>query len=274
MRRHLDALARKRKRAFHLEDKMRKQRTTCVHTDIEDLLNETRNITNSDYLQDSAQKFMDRIFERFSDSLVLLRLFITLRYDQLTQEDRRFVGSRGLATNTSHLIHDGTPIFTLLGTRGEKPEWNDRKDSSLFRCIPLSSTAFIASLSMLSRQFECVGLDLDYIDTWETSVVSTGSANQFRGTLYIRDAATDKDAQGRMLVPKQDFVIANGVKSVFGFGSGYSNYPSLVTLFAFTKKDFAENALEPLTDLLEAFVTSTESLAGHERFFAEKTQQY
>lgn len=236
--------------------------------DYEELLATLRKVAVPGSAQDAAQQFVEVIFEQFSESLVMLRLFITVRYDRLPLEDRLFVDERGRATNTSHLIHGATPVFTLLGSRGERPEWNDRTASSHFRCIPLSSTAFVSSLSMLSRQFESVGLDLAIIDDWETKVAALGRGDQFRGTLYIRDASIDRDLQGRMIVPKQDFVAANGVKSVFGFGSGYENHPSLVTLFAFIREELAERALEPFTDLLKAFVASTETLVAKELFFA------
>ena len=246
---------------------MAKRLSDPTAPDYDELLEEISGVAACACTQDAAQQLVEAIIRRFSDSLVLLRLFITLRYDQLPQEDRLFVDGRGRATNTAHLIHDATPVFTLLGTRGERPEWNDRTASSHFRCIPLASTAFISSLSMLSRQFESVGLDLELIDSWETKVAAMGRADQYRGMLYIRDAAIDRDSQGRMIVPKQDFVAASGVKSVFGFGSGYRTYPSLVTLFAFTNKELAPQALEPCTDLLERFIAATETLAGRERFF-------
>ena len=221
----------------------------------------------ADTVQQAAQQFVDRLYGTYADLLVLLRLFITVRYELLPAADRSFVDARGGATNTGHLIHSTTPIFTLCGSRGQKPEWSDRQASAHFRCIPLASTAFIASLSMLSRQFASVGFGLELIDSWESAVVATGRADRFRGTLYIRDAAVDRDEQGRMIVPKQEFVAENRVKSVFGFGSGYGRYPALVTLFAFTNRELAAPALAPCRDQLEDFITMTEALAVQERFF-------
>lgn len=235
--------------------------------DYGELQEEMRWITDCSCVQEAAQRFVEMLYGRFSDSLVLLRLFVTPRYDELPDEDRLFVDERGRATNTSHLIHAATPIFTLLGTRGARPEWNDRRASAHFRCIPLASTVFVASLSMLSRQFESVGLDLGLIDDWESTVASVGRADHFRGVLHIRDAAADRDSQGRMIVPKQDFVAAYGVKSVFGFGSGYVSRPVLVTLFAFTREELAEDAPALLTDMLEQFTASTDVLARQGRFF-------
>lgn len=249
---------------------MVKRMSEAATADFEELLQEMQGmqeIAGCASAQEAAQRFVDVLYGRFSDSLVLLRLFITLRYDDLPEEDQRFVDGRGRDTNTSHLINGATPIFTLLGTRGAKQEWNDRRASSHFRCIPLASTAFVSSLSMLSRQFESVGLDLGLIDAWETKVVSTGRADQFRGMLYIRDAGIDRDVQGRMIVPKQEFVAASGVKTTVGFGSGYARHPTLVTLFAFTNETVERLAVEPFANLLEAFIASTESLVGQGRFF-------
>jgi len=246
---------------------MMKRMSEAAAADFEELQQEMQGIAGCVCAQEAAQMLVKKLYGRFSDSLVLLRLFMTIPYAGLPEEDRRFVDGRGRDTNTSHLINGATPIFTLLGTRGEMAAWNDRRASSHFRCIPLASTAFVSSLSMLSRQFESVGLDLGLIDVWETKVVSIGRADQYRGVLYIRDAEIDRDVQGRMVVPKQEFVGANGVKSVFGFGSGYARHPTLVTLFAFTNETVERSAVEPFTNLLEAFISSTELLVGQGRFF-------
>ncbi len=183
---------------------MAKRLSDADDVDFEKLRKDMQGLDRCTSVQASAQTFMDMLYERFSPSLVLLRLFITVRYDELPEEDQRFVDGRGQQTNTVHLIDGATPIFTLLGSRGSKPEWNDRRDSLFFRCIPLASTAFIASLSMLSRQFESVGFDLGLIDAWKTKVASLGRADQYRGVLYIENAGIDRDAKGRMIVPKKN----------------------------------------------------------------------
>jgi len=237
--------------------------------DFKILLGKVQAFSKFETAEEAAQQFIGVLFDYFSASLVLLRLFTTMRYDELPEEDRRFVDGRGRDTNTSHLIHAATPIFTLLGTCGNRPEWSDRRASAHFRCIPLASTAFVSSLSMLSRQFESVGLDLSLVDEWETKVTSTGRADRFRGMLYVGDAGIDRDSQGRMIVPKQDFVAASGVKSTFGFGSGYKGYPALVTLFVFANESIESSVLLPVTNLLEAYISSTETLVGQGRYFEE-----
>lgn len=246
---------------------MAKRLLEVISADYEELQAEIRDVDGCSCAQEAAQRFVDALYGRFSDSLVLLRLFMVLPYAELPQEDRRFVDGRGRATNTSHLIHGGTPIFALLSTRGAKPEWNDRKASEHFRCIPLASSAFVSSLSMLSRQLESVGFDIGLIDAWETKVASMGRADQFHGMLYIRDAGIERDSQGRMIVPKQEFVAASGVKTTLGFGSGYAGQPTLVTLFAFTNETLERSAVEPFAKVLEGFISATGELVAKGRFF-------
>ena len=220
--------------------------------------------------EEAAQAFVGILYDYFRESLVLLRLFTTVRYSELTAPDRQFVDRRGIDTGTAHLITGITPIFTLLGTRGRDADWNERRESQHFRCIPLASTAFVASLSMLSMQFKSVGFDLDLIDDWNAALTARGRADEYTGMLYVRDAGVDKDEQGRMIVPKHDFVSANNVRTVLGFGSGYASHPTLVTLFAFTLENIEKSTIEPLAPLLEAYMSMSEKLVGQGRIFRQE----
>lgn len=246
---------------------MAKRMSEAIVADYEELRLKIGKIGGCVSAQEAAELFVGILYDYFQGSLVLLRLFITVRYDRLPEEDRLFVDKRGRDTRTSHLIRGATPIFTLLGTRGAMPEWDDRRQSQHFRCIPLASTAFVSSLSMLSRQFESVGFDLGLIDAWETAVAAKGRADGYRGMLYIRDAGIERDSQGRMIVPKQEFVAASGVQTVLGFGSGYTGHPLLVTLFAFTSETVERSVAEPIAALLDTYVGMTEQLVSKGRLF-------
>jgi hypothetical protein len=245
----------------------------AITADYEPLYRELSGLPGCTTVQDAAQMLVDSLFNRFCESLVLLRMFVTMRYDRLTAADRLFVDARSRDSGTSHLIHGATPVFTLLASRGIRPEWNDRNRSEHFRCIPLPSAAFVSSLSMLSRQFASVGLDANCFDDWERTVAATGCADRFRGVLYVRDSAADTDSQGRKIVPRQQFVAENGVKSSFGFGSGYLNHPTLATLFAFTSEELDEQAMAPVPGLLEAFIAATCRLVGANRYFTAASEQ-
>lgn len=72
-----------------------------------------------------------------------------------------------------------------------------------------------------------------------------------------------------MIVPKQEFVAANGVKTSLDFGSGYAVCPTLVTLFAFTSEAVDRSAVEPMAALLEAYLKITEGLVVNGKIFPE-----
>jgi hypothetical protein len=244
-----------------------KRLSEATPDDFDLLLGRVQGLPEFTCAEEAAQAVVGLLYEFFRESLALLRLFVTVPYGELPAATRQFVDRRGTDTGTSHLIHDRTPVFTLLGTRGEHAEWNERHKSQRFRCIPLASSAFVASLPMLSRQFKSVGFDLALIDDWNAAVVGRGRADAYTGMLYIRNAATDRDEQGRMIVPVQDFVVTHGIRTVLGFGSGYANHPTMVTLFAFTREDTQKANVEPLATLLEAYVARSSELVGRGRIF-------
>lgn len=242
-----------------------KKMSDSTPTDFEILLNSVNRIKGIDTAAALAQAFIDIIYEYFQESLVLLRLFASVPYAALPTLDKQLVGKKADDSGTAHLYNDGTPILTLLGTRGQKSDWNERHKSQGFRCVPLVSSAYVASLSMLSMQFKKMQFDFGLFDTWDTTVVAKGRADEYTGMLYIHHAGTGKDDQGRMIVPHQEFVAEYNVKTVLGFGGGYSNHPTFVTLFAFTNENLSESMMKPFASLLESYISISKELVGGER---------
>lgn len=223
--------------------------------DFETLLNAVKIINGMGMAQELAQEFIDIIYEYFQESLVLLRLFLTVPYSALPILDKHLVDRKAKDSGHAHRCNDGTPVLTLLGTRGQKSDWNERVRSQGFRCIPLVSSEYVSSLSMLSMQFRKMNLDLGLFDRWDTAIVARGRADEYYGILYVNHAGTDKDEQGRMIVPRQEFVTDNNVKTVLGVGSGYSNHPAIVTLFAFTNETLSESMMKPFASLIETYTS-------------------
>lgn len=220
--------------------------------------------------QDAAQAFVDELFERFRESLVLLRLFTTVPFCRLSERDQDLVRAKAGQAGAASALRDQTPVLALLGTRGSQATWNDREGSERFRCIPLLSTAYVRSLSMLSLHFQSVGFDLDLVDRWADELSAPGRAASFRGTLHIPDAATDRDPQGRMAVPAQDFVAKHGVKTAFGFGAGYARAPALVALFAFAGERVDLPRAGPIPGLLDGYLRATEGLVERGAIFSRR----
>ena len=231
------------------------------------LLNRVRGLGGFPCARDAAQAFVTIIYEHFRESLVLLRLFATVPYGELPLPEREFVDRRAEAAGIGHLVTGRTPILTWLGSRGENADWQEREKSQRFRCIPLASGTFVASLSMLSAQFRAISFDPDFVDRWEAAFAGAG-AGRYAGMLHVVDAAADRDEQGRMVVPMQEFVAAHRVRTVLGFGESYGSHPGLLTLFAFANETIGRTAAEPLALLLAAYRDFTEEMAARGHVFA------
>jgi hypothetical protein len=250
------------------EEKTMKRMSDSNLDDFKILTDLVISIKGLDAADDLAQAFIDIIYEYFQESLVLLRLFSSVPYAALAMQDKQLVDKKANDSGTAHLYNDGTPILTLLGTRGQKSDWNKRHKSQGFRCIPLVSSTYVASLSMLSMQFKKMEFDFGLFDTWNTTIVAKGHADEYSGMLYVKHAGIDKDEQRRMVVPCQEFVAENNVKTVLGFGGGYSNHPAFATLFVFTNEILSESMMKPFVSLLETYISISKELVGNGRIFS------
>lgn len=236
--------------------------------DFKKLLDSTNKLSGFHTTERMAQAFIDIIYDQFQESLVLLRLFTSVPYSALPDQDRLLVDKKIKDSGTTPLFSDKTPVLALLGSRGQEADWNDRRTSKGFRCIPLVSSGYVESLSMLSMQFRTMRFDLKLFDNWNSTVVINGHANEYAGMLYVNHAGTDRDEQGRMIVPRQEFVAENNVKTVLGFGGGYSKHPSIVTLFAFTNELLSKEQIKPFSSILEAYLSVSEELVGNGLIFS------
>lgn len=214
----------------------------------------------------AAQLFIETVYEAFNESCVLVRLFSTLPLSRLPPKDQQLVREKAAQAGFPDKIHDKTTVLTLLGSRGEQPQWNRRTDSETFRCIPLFSSGYVSSLSMLAAQLQSMAFDLDLLDSWD-KVVKSGRADEWKGMLYVGDSENDRDDQGRKIVVKQDFVAEYGVKTSLGFGSGYAHHPTLITLFLFANEFVERTVASRCMELLEIYKCMTRSAVANGTFF-------
>jgi hypothetical protein len=240
--------------------------------DFDYMLDSIERLDGFDSAQELAQAMVGICYERFQKSLVLLRLFLTAPYSALPAHDRQLVDEKTKVSETFDLLRAGTPVLTLMGTRGWAPAWNERDKSRGFRCIPLVSSKYVASLSMLAMQFRNMNFDFESFDGWDASMAGAEQTGKYSGMLYVRDAAVDRDDLGRMVVPRQEFVAEYGVKTALGFGAKYPNYPAMGILFTFTDEILTRSEAEPFARLLEAYLSHSEKLVGNGAIFSEPTR--
>ena len=143
-----------------------------------------------------------------SKACALVRLYKTHAYKDLDPELRGFAqGILGHAPESEDM-----KCLTLLGTVGEKTEWNSRSSSSGHKAIPLASESFVAQIPMISRLVSQFGLDVNAVIRPDPSLLVDLERKQY-------NAFHVPEAVGSPYIPAQkDFVIPHGVQSVLGFG--------------------------------------------------------
>lgn len=226
-------------------------------------------IQGSSCLEDAAQRFTDVMYEQFSDVIALTRLFVTVPYIDLPPANRAFVNKLAASTGISSSIRDNMLVLSLVGTRGEKATWNNRRDSEGHVGIPLASAAFVEEIPMISRLLKELGLGLDWIDSDDTSIVGR-RIGKMAGVFHVLDAETDVDHRDRKIIAAQDFVSAHRVKTVFGIGGTYlyTNSNTFVVNVNFTHETISKRKAELFMGLINTFKTETVKFSSTGRIFA------
>lgn len=73
-----------------------KKMSEATPSDFALLSDSTKKLSGFDSVEELAQAFVDIVFERFQDSLVLLRLFSSLPYSALPSQDQKLVDKKAM----------------------------------------------------------------------------------------------------------------------------------------------------------------------------------
>lgn len=189
-----------------------------------------RELTASVPLADVAQKCCDKVYETFEESVVLVRLFVTLPYETLPMEEQAF--ARGILERRqiTEPIQPTTPVMTLLGTRGVNDAWSNRQASQSYRAIPLLSRMMVEAMPMTAQLFRVLDLNLAGLTAEDSSITEKAWGAGRAGLFYVEHAARTVDAQGRKIIPVERFVEEYGVHTVFGVARDYRDGIFLVQL--------------------------------------------
>ncbi|MBI3925046.1 MAG: hypothetical protein HY319_05860 [Armatimonadetes bacterium] len=189
-------------------------------------------------------------------SLVLSRVYLALPFSALDSGGARFVRENfGVDPAPSDLF------LALLGTRGDAPEWCDRKLSRGHRAIPLNRHT-ATTVPMLARCFQQIGFDLDTILQAEEGIHLEGLSRSF-GVFHVEDAL------GSPYVPAQDeFVKPYGVKSVVGSGTMLPN-GAISIWIGFARQPIERGSALPLVPMMPAFWQLVHPLYRRRSIFAD-----
>jgi hypothetical protein len=220
-------------------------------------------------LEAAAQKYIDTIYEEYAESLVLLRMFVSVPYSALPQFNQQFVMDLATGKGIACELKNETPVLSLIGTRGREPEWNSWRQSTGHIGIPLVSTNFIDTIPMLSRLFSDLGLSLSWL-TDSDSGLNIDARSDIAGTFFVENAKESTDSQGRKIIAMQDFVDAYDIYTVFGIGGQYKlGSHNIVAIIFFTNEKFNKTIAQRFPPLINLFKTFTIKHVLQQRIFSD-----
>jgi HPt (histidine-containing phosphotransfer) domain-containing protein len=211
--------------------------------------------------EDVAQGLVHRLYSEFPRSVVLARCYVTTPLATLPASNAAWVKQLAEAKGIAAELQSTTPIISLVGTAGRKPEWNSRRQSQGHVGIPMVSASFIDAIPMMSRLMASLGGDLSWIDSDDISHV-VSQLGTVSGVFYVPDAATEIDARGRKVIPAADFVSEFGVKTVFGVGGAFSS-GQIVVLLMFCSEHVPLEIAQQFQQPLLMFKTAAAPLLRH-----------
>lgn len=186
----------------------------------------------SSSLHEAAQEMMAFIRREFINPetgntvIPLARLFVTMPFRLLPGEYRQKFIAEGVSDNTMFLC--------LMGTAGDKPDWNDIRKSKKRQAVRLPDDKDdFALMPMLARNFNKMGINYE-------EIIHPRSGNE---VTTIEDYALEKVLAGSPYIPDQAFVKEYHLASQIGVG-GVLPSGSIFTSFLFFNEpidnDFAE----------------------------------
>ena len=180
-------------------------------------------------MEEAAGKIVRHLNESLTDghggrACALVRFYKTHAYGDLDAELQSFAqGVLGHAPESLDM-----KCLTLLGTAGEKEEWNSRQQSAGHKAIPLPSADFVSQIPMISRLVSQFGLDVQAVIRPDPSLIIDLEQKSY-------NAFHVPEAVGSPYIPGQEeFVIPYGIRSVLGVG-GVFNTGDLFALILFSK---------------------------------------
>ena len=217
-------------------------------------------------LEEGAQALATELYTQFAESVVLARVFLTVRLDGLPGDVRAFVENLARSAGKTGPLHGLLPVLSLVGTRGQEAAWNARRSSRGHQAIPLMSAAFVGAIPMISRLFREIGVPLTWIDSDDAQLIATAVGHS-GGLFFVPEAESAVDDHGRKIIAAQDFVSAHGVKTVFGTGGAYAR-GQLLVIVVFCRDRVARTTAERFLALTDLFKGQTASLVQAGKVFA------
>jgi hypothetical protein len=212
----------------------------------------------ADAMEAAAARITQYLYDELGDgnggrACALVRLYKTHPYGGLPAEVQAFA-----AEVLGEEPPDDVRCLTLLGTAGDRPEWNARRASRGHQAIPLPSEQFVVQLPMVHGLITQLGLEI-------STVVQPERTRSLELAQRTYDVFHVPNASGSRYLPAQDFVSEAAIASALGFG-GMLYTGDFYAVVLFSKVPISTDAAQMLKIL--ALATRVPLLANLRRVFS------
>lgn len=197
-------------------------------------------VSASRSLEEASRETANALRRSYPDSVALARVYALLPFGVL--DDARKAAAVGAAKEP---LHDDVRVLTLLGTNGDDPSWCDVKLSKGHRAVPLVSSASANGIPMVAQLLRELGVGLAWLDAPPRPGARRTLGGD--GVFFVEHAATALDAEGRRIIPADEFVRLHHIRSVFGFGVVLSNV--ILAIIVFSHEHLMRTDVERLVSL-------------------------
>jgi hypothetical protein len=214
-------------------------------------------------VEDAANRIVQYLHDELTSkpsgdkACALARFYKTHPYGELDAELQKFAdGILGRPPDVR-----AVKCLTLLGTVGDKAEWNSRKNSNGHKAIPLPSEKVVAQIPMIAQLIKQFGLEASSVIKPDPSLL-VGLQQQTYNVFHVAEA------KGSPYIPaQQDFVVPFGIKSVVGFG-GVLASGNLFAVILFCKVGVPRTAADNFEPLALDVKAAVQPLEGKRVFSA------
>lgn len=216
--------------------------------------------TGAASMEEVAERTVRFMFDRLrapdspEPACALVRLFVTMRYHDLQDEQRGFA-RRVIGTEPESAMK----CLTLLASAGVEDEWNSRHRSAGHKALPLPSAESVARSPMIAQLIHQLGIDVHALLASDPRLFVEGEHHAFN-VFYVPEAV------GSPYIPAQDgFVVPYGIRSVLGFG-GLLSTGELYAMILFSRIRISREVAEMFRTLSLNVKVALLPFAGTEVF--------
>jgi hypothetical protein len=206
-------------------------------------------------LEEAAQAVVASLHQKYDESVLLARVFVTVPFGQLPASNQRWVRGLAESAGAEGELNDTTPVLSLIGTHGDEADLCDRRKSQGHVGIPLISASFVEAIPMISRLLKELGVPVEWVDSHDSEMIVNAIGDR-AGLFFVDSAADAVDHEGRKIIVAQDFVAQRGIRSVFGAGGAYATGQILV-IVCFCRDGFTRQVAQQFLPLVSHFTEQT-----------------